>query len=123
MISYGTMGSNDLGMSLPFYTALLETQGITKLFNRPGGGVMFGKGGKPVLGILTPFDGETATAGNGTMIALEVPSRDEVDRFHAKALALGASDEGAPGERGPGYYMAYFRDLEGNKLCVCRLGS
>jgi catechol 2,3-dioxygenase-like lactoylglutathione lyase family enzyme len=122
MISYATVGSNDLEKSLAFYNDLLGSQGVTKMFDHPRGGALFGKGGKPVLGVLSPFNGETATAGNGAMVALEMPSREAVDAFHAKALALGGSDEGAPGERGPGFYMAYFRDLEGNKFCACKLG-
>jgi predicted enzyme related to lactoylglutathione lyase len=122
MISYATVGANDLAKSAPFYAALLATQGLTKLFDHPRGGVMFGKDGKPVLGVLTPFNREAASAGNGAMIALNLPSREAVDAFHAKALELGGTDEGAPGERGPGFYMAYFRDLEGNKFCACKLG-
>ena len=122
MISYATVGSNDLEKAMTFYSDLLGTQGVTKMFDHPRGGGLFGKGGKPVLGVLSPFNGETATAGNGAMVALEMPSREAVDAFHAKALALGGSDEGAPGERGPGFYMAYFRDLEGNKFCACKLG-
>ena len=122
MMSYATVGSNDFETSIPFYAELLGTQGVTKLFDHPRGGVLFGKGGKPVLGVLKPFDGGEATPGNGTMIALDMPDRAAVDSFHAKALELGGSDEGAPGERGPGFYMAYFRDPEGNKFCACRLG-
>jgi catechol 2,3-dioxygenase-like lactoylglutathione lyase family enzyme len=122
MISYVTIGSNDLEKSVPFYTDLLATQGVSKLFDHPRGGVMFGKGGKLVLGVLTPFDRNAASAGNGAMVALEMPSREAVDAFHAKAMALGAADEGAPGERGPGFYMGYFRDLEGNKFCACKFG-
>jgi catechol 2,3-dioxygenase-like lactoylglutathione lyase family enzyme len=122
MLCYTTIGTNDLEKSAPFYTELLGTQGVTKMFDLPRGGAMFGKAGKPILGILAPFNGEAATAGNGAMIAFELPTREEVDAFHAKALALGATDEGAPGERGPGFYMAYFRDLEGNKFCACRIG-
>lgn len=122
MISYATVGSNDFEKSVPFFTELLGTQGVTKMFDHPRGGGVFAKDGKLVLGVLKPFDGEAATAGNGTMIAMEMPSRDEVDAFHAKALALGGTCEGAPGERGPGFYMAYFRDLEGNKFCACKFG-
>lgn len=83
---------------------------------------MFGKDGKLVLGVLLPYDRNAATIGNGSMVALGMPSREDVDAFHAKAISLGAVDEGAPGERGPGFYMAYFRDLDGNKFCACRLG-
>ena len=122
MISYATVGSNDFDTSLAFYTALLATQGVTKLFDHPRGGALFAKDGKLVLGVLKPADGGAATVGNGTMIAFDMPDRAAVDDFHARALALGGSDEGAPGERGPGFYMAYFRDPEGNKFCACRLG-
>jgi catechol 2,3-dioxygenase-like lactoylglutathione lyase family enzyme len=123
MISYATIGSNDLDSALPFYTELLAMQGVTKLFDHPRGGALFGRDGKPVLGVLTPFDREAATPGNGSMVAFGMDSPAEVDSFHAKALELGATDEGAPGERGPGFYMAYFRDPEGNKFCACKLGG
>jgi catechol 2,3-dioxygenase-like lactoylglutathione lyase family enzyme len=122
MLSYATIGSNDFDNSLPFYTELLGTQGATKLFDHPRGGALFAKDGKPVLGVLSPANGGTATAGNGAMIAFDMPDRAAVDAFYAKALELGATCEGAPGERGPGFYMAYFRDPEGNKFCACRLG-
>lgn len=122
MISYATIGSNDLDKSMSFYTDLLGSAGCTKLFDHPRGGALFGKGGKPVLGVLSPFNQQPATAGNGAMVAFELPSREDVDAFYAKALSLGATDEGAPGERGPGFYMAYFRDPEGNKFACCKLG-
>jgi hypothetical protein len=56
------------------------------------------------------------------MIALLAPKRALVDACHAAALKLGGADEGAPGLRPhyhPNYYGAYFRDLDGNKICVC----
>lgn len=123
MISYATIGSNDFSTSLPFYTELLGTQGVTKLFDHPRGGVLFGQNGKPVLGVLKPINGGAASAGNGAMVAFDMPDRAAVDAFYTKALELGATDEGAPGERGPGFYMAYFRDPEGNKFCACKLGA
>jgi predicted lactoylglutathione lyase len=55
------------------------------------------------------------------MIGFAMKSRAEVDTFYDKAMALGGTDEGAPGLRGPeemGAYFAYFRDLDGNKLCA-----
>lgn len=122
MLSYATVGTNHVEKSIPFYTELLATQGVTKLFDHPRGGALFAKNGKLVFGVLTPFDKKPATAGNGTMISFDMPTREAVDAFYAKAIALGATDEGAPGERGPGFYMAYFRDPEGNKFCACRLG-
>lgn len=122
MLSYATIGSNDLEKSVPFFSALFETQGATKVFDHPRGGAMFGKDGKLLLGVLTPFDRAAASAGNGAMIAFDMPSREAVDAFHAKAIELGGTCDGTPGERGPGFYMAYFRDLDGNKFCACRFG-
>jgi len=122
MISYATVGSNDLPKAISFYTELLGTQGLTKLFDHPSGGAIFGKDGQMSFGVLGPYNGQPATAGNGTMIAMALSSREAVDAFYAKALELGGSCEGAPGERGPGYYMSYFRDLDGNKLCAHKFG-
>ena len=70
----------------------------------------------PGFGVMKPFDGKPATVGNGVMVALVVDSRDKVDALYKKAIALGGKDEGAPGLRGPNFYMAYARDLDGNKL-------
>ena len=70
----------------------------------------------PAVSIIKPFDKQPATPGNGTMVAIAMKSPDRVDAFHAKALELGGTDEGAPGPRGGSFYAAYFRDLDGNKL-------
>jgi predicted lactoylglutathione lyase len=73
--------------------------------------------------ITEPRDG--APVGNGSMLALPVATRAKVDAFYTKALELGAADEGAPGVRGesvPPFYGAYFRDLDGNKLCIFNIG-
>ena len=75
-----------------------------------------------MFAICTPYDKEKATPGNGAMVAFNMESRANVDKLHAKALSLGASDEGAPGERGPGFYGAYFRDADGNKFCGFCMG-
>jgi predicted lactoylglutathione lyase len=56
------------------------------------------------------------------MPALACASKEVVDKVYAKAIALGATDEGAPGNRMPTFYGAYFRDPDGNKICVCKLG-
>jgi predicted lactoylglutathione lyase len=74
------------------------------------------------VGLTIPFDGQPATVGNGVMVALEAKDRAQVDRIHALALSLGGTDEGAPGERFPGFYAGYFRDLDGNKLNVYVMG-
>lgn len=122
-LSYATIGSNNLDKSIPFFTQLFASAGVGKFMDHPRGGALFGKDGKIVLGVLIPFDREAASPGNGAMVALEMTSPGAVDEFHAKALALGGTNEGAPGERAPGFYMSYFRDLDGNKFCACYLGD
>jgi hypothetical protein len=80
---------------------------------------------KPMLCIMKPYDGRAATVGNGVMAGIAVDSRETVDRMHRKALELGGTDEGKPGLRsdgGEGFYAAYFRDLDGNKLDVFHYG-
>jgi catechol 2,3-dioxygenase-like lactoylglutathione lyase family enzyme len=82
--------------------------------------------GRPLFLIGRPYNGERAAPGNGQMVALLAPNRDAVDRSHARALANGARSEGEPGLRPhyhPNYYGAYFRDPDGNKLCVCCHGT
>ena len=68
--------------------------------------------------LIKPNDGNAATIGNGVMVAFGMDSRDKIDAFHAKALTLGATDEGAPGLRGETFYAAYFRDPDGHKICA-----
>ena len=121
MIGYTTVGTNDMPRALAFYDALMEAAGAGRLFPLPRG-MVYGTGKGPSFGVVTPFDGQPATAGNGTMIALMVKTPEEVDRLHALALTLGSADEGTPGPRGTnGFYGGYFRDLDGNKLAFfCR---
>jgi len=78
--------------------------------------------GGPMVSVIKPFDGKAASVGNGVMVALAASSKAQVDAIHRKALSLGAKDEGAPGPRGDGFYAAYFRDLDGNKLNAFFMG-
>ena len=121
MIGYVTLGTNDLPRAAAFYDALLgECLGAKRLMEFDRGYAWGTSMSAPGLGVMKPFDGQPATRGNGCMVAFVVDSRDKVDRMHARALALGGSDEGAPGPRGEGFYAGYFRDLDGNKLnCFC----
>ena len=73
---------------------------------------------KPSFGVLRPLDGQPATVGNGSMVALVFSESAKVNAIHAKAMALGSKDEGAPGLRDGNFYAAYFRDMDGNKLCA-----
>jgi catechol 2,3-dioxygenase-like lactoylglutathione lyase family enzyme len=122
MLSYCTVGSNQLQEAKAFYDALLGTVGMTPLFEHPSGGRIYGKDSSLSFGVLGPYDGKPATVGNGSMLAFRFDTPHEVDAFHAKALALGGADEGAPGDRAPKMYFSYFRDLDGNKLCAYCLG-
>jgi catechol 2,3-dioxygenase-like lactoylglutathione lyase family enzyme len=122
MIGYVTLGTNDLPRAAAFYDALLAEIGAKRLWDS-GRGIAWGVAqDKPGLGIMTPYDGNPATVGNGVMVAVVVDSREKVDRVHKKALELGAKDEGAAGPRGEGFYAGYFRDPDGNKLNVFCFG-
>ena len=116
MIGYTTLGTNDIDRAAQFYDALFAEVGAKRLLDMDrliGWGVGFDK---PMLAVCKPYDRNAATVGNGVMVALVVQSNEQVDQLHAKAMELGATDEGAPGPRGPGFYGGYFRDLDGNKL-------
>ena len=118
MIGYVTLGTNDLPRAAADYDALLDELGAKRLMETERY-IFWGVSmQQPSLCVIKPFDGEPAAIGNGNMVALVVDARDKVDRLHAKALALGGSDEGAPGDRGGGFYAGYFRDIEGHKLNV-----
>jgi predicted enzyme related to lactoylglutathione lyase len=111
MIGYTTLGTNDLPRAAAFYDELFGVIGIKRIMDF-GRGYAWGVGmDKPAFGVMRPYDGQPATVGNGVMVAVACDSQDKV-----KALALGGADEGAPGPRGEGFYAAYFRDLDGNKL-------
>jgi catechol 2,3-dioxygenase-like lactoylglutathione lyase family enzyme len=116
MIGYVTLGTNDLARGAAFYDAIAAEMGVARM----GGDdkfIMWGTPGGPAgIGLTLPFDGKPATVGNGVMVALEAKDSAQVDRIHALALSLGGTCEGPPGERWPGFYVGYFRDLDGNKL-------
>ena len=122
MIGYATLGSNDFERAKTFYDTVLAELGgkRTMTMDRLQG---YGSvGGGAMLAICKPYDGQPATPGNGVMVSLAASSHEQVDKTYATALANGAKDEGAPGLRGGEFYGAYFRDLDGNKLCVFKIG-
>jgi len=116
MIGYVMLGTNDLARAASFYDALLATLGARRFMENEREIVWMTPSGPPAISIVKPFDGRPATVGNGVMVAIAAKSPAEVDALYAKALALGASDEGPPGPRGDNFYAGYFRDLDGNKL-------
>lgn len=124
MLGYVMLGTNDLKKSSVFYDALLVEFGAGRAMEMENCIFWANSPAGPMLSITRPYDGQRACVGNGTMLALTADSRDQVNSVYARALSLGASDEGAPGIRGDGgFYAAYFRDLDGNKLCVFFLES
>ena len=122
MIGYVTLGTNDLPRAAAFYDALLAVIGARRLWEFERGIAWGVAQDKPSLGVMRPYDGQAATHGNGTMVALVVDARDKVDAVYAKAIELGARDEGPAGPRGEGFYAGYFRDPDGNKLAVFKAG-
>ena len=117
MLGYSTIGVNDMDRAVAFYDALLGEIGAKQLM-----GVdrikFYGTGpGSAMLAICIPYDEQAQHPGNGNMVAIPGGDRAGVDKLYAKAIELGATDEGPPGERMPVFYGAYVRDLDGNKLC------
>ena len=117
MSGYVTLGTQDIARGAVFYDAIAKVLGFGRMmdeetfiawgdFEGPGAG----------LSITKPFDGNLASVGNGTMVALNAKNPAQVDEVYATAIAQGGTCEGKPGDRGGGFYAAYFRDLDGNKL-------
>jgi predicted lactoylglutathione lyase len=120
MIGYVTLGTNDIKRSTKFYDDLLGEIGAKRIMEGDNFVAWGHAMDRPSLGVIKPHDGKPATWGNGTMVALVMDSKEKVDKLYKKAIALGATDEGAAGPRGTGFYAGYFRDPDGNKLnCFC----
>lgn len=118
MIGYATLGTNDFDRSVAFYDGVAELLGVGRIMGSDRM-MAWGTPGQPgMFCTCKPHDGNAASVGNGTMIGLSAPDQDTVHKVHAYALANGGSDEGAPGPRGGGFYGAYFRDPDGNKLAI-----
>ena len=124
MISYAMLGTNDLSKARAFYDPITQMMGARVVGAFTSDKRVWYSIAKdtPMLVIIKPYDDQPATSGNGSMLAFTCPSRAVVDDIHAKALSLGAVDEGAPGLRGDAFYGAYFRDPDGNKLCIYKFG-
>lgn len=117
MIGYVTLGTNDLERGAKFYDALTAELGVGRMMEWDGSIAWGAPGGGAGIGLTKPFDGNAASVGNGVMVAFEAKDKEQVARLHAIALANGGTCEGEPGPRGDGgFYAAYFRDPDGNKL-------
>ena len=116
MIGYVTVGTNDLPRATAFYDDLLSLLGGKRFMESDRFVSWSNHPQQAGFCIAKPYDGQPATVGNGDMVALTVNDRALVDKVYARALELGGTCEGPPGERFPGFYAGYFRDLDGNKL-------
>ena len=111
MIGYVTVGTNDLERSKQFYDNLFEELGARSFFANERIVFWTVKDGASSFAIAKPYDEKEASVGNGNMVAIHVDSREQVDAIYAKAMELGATDEGPPGERMPTFYGAYILSL------------
>ena len=117
MLGYATIGTNDMDRAVAFYDALLAEIGAKQLFGMDRIKFYGTSTQAAMLAVCIPYDQKAPEPGNGHMVAISAGSRANVDKLYAKAIELGASDEGPPGERLPVFYGAYVRDLDDNKLC------
>ena len=113
-MNYFVVGTNDMSASMGFYGPLLDGAGLNQF--SPADRMTYWLGEDFAFAVARPFDQQPASVGNGTMVGFNVGSAEEVRRVHARAIKLGGTCEGRPGQRGP-RYSAYVRDLDGNKLC------
>ena len=126
MIGYVTVGEDDMARAKRFYAALLLPLGY-EVEDGPEGlsyRLPVPPGQKPILPdfyVKPPFDGQPASAGNGSMLAFEAHDQAQVRALHAAALEAGGTDEGPPGFRadyGADFYVGYLRDPQGNKIAL-----
>jgi len=124
MIGYVTLGTNDITRAAAFYDKIAAAMGVSRMMGSEEQNFIAwaNPGGAPGIGLTKPYDGNPATVGNGVMIALECKDTAQVDALYALAISLGAKCEGPPGPRGDGFYAAYFRDPDGNKLNAFIMG-
>lgn len=122
MIGYVTLGTNDLPRAAAFYDKLAAELGTSRMMEGEGFIAWGEAGGATGIGLTTPYDGKPASVGNGVMVALAARDEAQVQRLYDIALANGGTDEGAPGPRGEGFFAAYFRDPDGNKLNAFVMG-
>jgi len=124
VFSHIFVGVTDFDRAYAFYSALMNSLGLEARFcdrSRPWAGWQSTKEVRPLFLIGRPFDQAPHDHGNGQMVAFLADSRALVDTAYQTALANGATSEGPPGPRPEyheNYYGAYFRDPDGNKLCV-----
>ena len=120
MFSHVMIGTNDLEKAKAFYDALLGTLGVAPA--RVDGHRIFYRTPTGIFSVSKPIDGKPATAANGGTVGFACSSTEQADAWHAAGVANGGkSCENPPGVREGSagkLYLAYLRDLDGNKLCA-----
>jgi catechol 2,3-dioxygenase-like lactoylglutathione lyase family enzyme len=117
ILSHVSIGTNDFDRAVAFYDKVLPTLGCKRIMQHPGA-VAYGKD-YPEFWVQTPIDGKPASVGNGTHVGCVASSKEAVHAFFKAALAVGGTDEGAPGPRpdyGEPYYGCFVRDPDGHKI-------
>ena len=122
MIGYVTLGTNDISRAAKFYDAIAAEMGTPRMMDFDGFIAWGTPDGAAGIVVTKPHDGNPASVGNGMMVALQAKNKEQVQRIYDIALANGGTDEGAPGQRGEGFFGGYFRDPDGNKLNAFIMG-
>ena len=123
MLGYVTIGTRDLPRAVKFYDAIAKEMDTPRMMEFETF-VAWGKPGGPAgVAVTLPYDKKPACVGNGMMVALQAKDQAQVKRIYELALSVGGTDEVPPCDRGGGFYAAYFRDLDGNKLNAFHMGG
>ncbi|TBW52526.1 VOC family protein [Marinobacter halodurans] len=123
MIGYVTLGVSDMGRAKDFYTTLLADMGAKLLLDMERIAFIGRSMTEPMVAVCIPYDKEPNHPGNGNMVALQPGSKEAVDALYRKAIELGATCDGEPGQRIPNqFYGAYIRDPDGNKVAFFHFG-
>jgi len=117
MIGYTTIGSKDLDKAVTFYDGLLNLVGGKRVMEMDRIKFYGTEAAGAMLAVCTPHDNNEQSVGNGQQVAIPGGSIEGAQALYNKAIALGATDAGAPGQRFDFFYGAYVYDLDGNKLC------
>lgn len=129
MFAHFTQGSNDLPRAIRFYDALLAALNIKRRESADNVEIVCYQGNdtdSPGFFVCIPFDDKPASVGNGAMVAFRAENKSQVDNSYQAGMANGGTDEGPPGERphyAKGYYGAYLRDPDGNKIHIVFRGD
>lgn len=123
MLQYATVGTNDLTRAAAFYDKISQPLGGRRAYSFLDKMQFYTSDGGGMFCVCRPHDGNPACVGNGSMFAFPASHPALVDEVYRIAIAAGGVSEGEPGPRVPSIHIAYFRDLDGNKLAVYHMGA